>query len=156
MLFFLELKSRRMHVAGLTTNPTDLFMGLAAEGSLGFLQGRRYLIHDRDTKFSLRFRIVLESAGLGLIKTPFQAPNANAYAERFVRSIKQECLDRMILFGEGHLRHAIDEYMTQYHRKRNHQGIGNELIDAPPSMGIGVVGSTERLGGVLRYCHRAA
>jgi putative transposase len=156
VLFFLELKSRRVRVAELTTNPTDLFMGLAAEGSLEFLKGSRYLIHDRDTKFSLRFRIVLEAAGLGLIKTPFQAPNANAYAERFVRSIKGECLSRMILFGEGHLRRAIDEYLVHYHGERNHQGLGNELIDGQPSVGTGAVGSTERLGGMLRYYHRAA
>lgn len=145
VLFFLELKSRRVHGAELTTNPTDLFMGLAAEGFLGFLTGSRCLIHDRDSKFSLRFRIVPEAAGLGPIKTPFQAPNANAYAERFVHSIKEECLDRLILFGEEHLRHAIDEYLAHYHRERNHQGIGNELIDGQSSSATGGVGSTERL-----------
>jgi hypothetical protein len=71
VLFFLELKSRRVHFAGLTTNPTDLFMGRAAEGAAGFLKGCRYLIHDRDTKYSLRFKLVMESAGVGLIRTPF-------------------------------------------------------------------------------------
>lgn len=156
LLFFLELKSRRVHFAGLTTNPTDLFMGKAAEGAAGFLKGCRYLIHDRDTKYSLRFTIVMEAAGVGLIRTPFQAPNANAYAERFVRSIKEECLGRMILFGEGHLRHTIDEYLAHYHSERNHQGIGNELIDGQPTVSFGAVRSVDRLGGMLRYYHRAA
>lgn len=156
VLFFLELTSRRVHIAGITTNPTDLFMGRAAERAADFLRGCRYLIHDRDTKYSLRFTIVMEAAGIGLVKTPFQAPNANAYAERFVRSIKDECLNRMILFGEEHLRHALDEYVEHYHRERNHQGIGNELIDGQPSIGLGDVRSTDRLGGMLRYYHRAA
>jgi transposase InsO family protein len=156
VLFFLELKSRRVHFACLTTNPTDVFMGKAAEGAAGFLQGCRYLIHDRDTKYSLRFKIVMEAAGVGLIRTPFQAPNANAYAERFVRSIKDECLGRMILFGEGHLRRAIDEYLAHYHSERNHQGIGNELIDARSSSRFGDVRCADRLGGMLRYYHRAA
>jgi len=156
VLFFVELKSRRVHIAGLTTNPTDLFMGKAAEGAAEFLRGCRYLIHDRDTKYSLRFKIVLEAAGVALIRTPFQAPNANAYAERFVRSIKEECLGRMILFGEEHLRHVLDEYVTHYHSERNHQGIGNQLIDGQPSVGIGEVRCTAHLGGMLRYYHRAA
>ena len=129
MLFFIELKSRRAHIAGVTANPIDVFMGQATEGSLPFLQSCRYLIHDRDTKYSLRFRMVLEAAGIELIRTPFQAPNANAYAERFVRSIKEECLGRMILFGEGHLKRALDQYVVQHHAERNHQGPGNELIE---------------------------
>lgn len=156
VLFFLELKSRRVHIAGITANPTDLFMGHAAERAAGFLKGCRYLIHDRDTKYSLRFKIVMEAAGVALIRTPYQAPNANAYAERFVRSIKDECLHRMILFGEDNLRRAIDEYVEHYNRERNHQGIGNELIDGQPSTGLGEVRSTDRLGGLLRYYHRAA
>jgi len=98
----------------------------------------------------------MEAAGIGLIRTPFQAPNANAHAERFVRSIKEECLDRMILFGEGHLRHAIDEYLAHYHCERNHQGIGNERIDGQPSVGFGGVRCADRLGGMLRYYYRAA
>lgn len=156
VLFFLELKSRRVQLAGITANPTDLFMGHAAERAARLLKGCRYLIHDRDTKYSLRFKIVMEAAGIGLIRTPYQAPNANAYAERFVRSIKDECVRQMILFGEGHLRRALDEYVEHYNRERNHQGIGNELIDGQPSTGIGEIRSTDRLGGMLRYYHRAA
>ncbi|MFT5042968.1 MAG: putative transposase [Hyphomicrobiaceae bacterium] len=157
VLFFIELKTRRVHVAGMTANPTDWFMGNALDGSLGFLERCRFMIHDRDTKYSLRFRIVMEAAGIRPVKTPLQAPNANAYAERFVRSIKDECLNRMIFFGEEHLRHAIDEYLAHYHGERNHQGLGNELIDGD-SEGErrGEVVCHERLGGLLRFYQRAA
>ena len=129
VLFFIELKSRRVHVAGVTTNPTDLFMGYATEGALSFLRGKRFVICDRDTKFSVRFKIILEAAGIDVIRAPYQAPNCNAYAERLVRSIKDECLDRMILFGEGHLRRALTSYLEHFHTERNHQGLGNELIE---------------------------
>ena len=98
----------------------------------------------------------MEAAGIKPIKTPYQAPNANAHAERFVRSIKEECLDRMILFGEEHLRRVLDEYLEHYNHERNHQGIGNALIDAPPPAGDGLVQCNERLGGLLRFYRRAA
>ena len=115
----------------------------------------RFLICDRDSKFSLRFRIVLEAAGIDIIQTPYQAPNANAFAERCVRSIKDECLDRMILFGESHLHRALKEYLAHYHCERNHQGLGNELID-PARDGTGEILCYQRLGGLLKYYRRAA
>jgi transposase InsO family protein len=102
----------------------------------GVLVGHRVLICDRDAKWSASVRARLDEAGIRVVQTPFQAPNANAYAERFVRSIKHECLNRVIPFGERHLRRTITEYVEHYHRERNHQGLGNELIDgAPRSMG---------------------
>ncbi|MCP3918438.1 MAG: DDE-type integrase/transposase/recombinase [bacterium] len=156
VLFFVELRTRRVHMAGVTANPNDMFMGRAAEGALGFLKGKRFLICDRDSKFSLRFRIVLEAAGVKLVRTPHQAPNANSISERFVRSIKEECLDRMILFGEGHLRRALTEYLAHFHGERNHQGIGNELIEPGPTVDEGDVVAGDRLGGLLRFYHRAA
>jgi len=122
----------------------------------GFIRGCRYLIHDHDTQFSLRFKIVMEAAGIGHIRMPYQAPNANAYAERFVRSIKDECVHRMIFFGKGQLQRALDDFVEHYNRERNHQGIGNELIDGHPSAELGEVRSTDRLGGMLRYYYRAA
>jgi transposase InsO family protein len=92
-----------------------------------------------------------------IILTPFQAPNANAYAERFVRSIREECLDRLILFGERRLQHALDEFVAHYHGERNHQGIDNELIvPGPRLLGDIPVRCRKRLGGLLRYYHRAA
>ncbi|MEM7311014.1 MAG: integrase core domain-containing protein [Planctomycetota bacterium] len=90
------------------------------------------------------------------IKTPLQAPNANAYAERFVRSIKEECLDRVILFGEGHLRGALESHLEHFHTERNHQGLGNELIEPDASPGSGEVLCRERVGGLLKFYHRAA
>jgi transposase InsO family protein len=91
------------------------------------------------------------------VLTPVQAPNANAYAERFVRSIREECLDRLILFGERRLLHARDEFVAHYHRERNYQGLGNELI-TPEATAVGgtQVRCRDRLGGLLRYYHRAA
>ena len=156
VLFFIELASRKVHIAGITTNPTDWFMGQATLGSLDFLKRVRFMIHDRDTKYSLRFQIVLEDAGIKPIKTPYQAPNANAFAERFVRSINEECLNRMILFGEGHLRRAIDEYLKHYHRERNHQGLGNRLIVPGDANEAGEIVCNERLGGMLKFYSRAA
>ncbi|MFT5052155.1 MAG: putative transposase [Chlamydiales bacterium] len=98
----------------------------------------------------------MEAAGIKLVKTPYRAPNANAYAERFVRSIREECLSRMILFGEGHLRRVVDEYLVHFNHERNHQGIGNELIDGEVGVGTGSVECRERVGGLLKFYHRAA
>ena len=155
VLFFIELKTGRVHLAGVTRKPTDLFMGHATEGTLGFLRGGRFVICDRDTKFSARFRIILEAAGIDVVQTPHRAPNCNAYAERFLRSIKDECMSRMILFGEGHLRRALEQFIEHYHAERNHQGLGNELIAGAATSGRGDVICRERLGGLLKFYSRA-
>ncbi|QKK07514.1 MAG: transposase [Planctomycetota bacterium] len=127
------------------------------DGFDGFLLNHRYLIHDRDPLFGSQFRALLRSAGIGSVRTPPRSPNLNAYAERFVRSIKEECLSKIIPIGERHLRLAIEEYAAHYHLERNHQGLGNRLIDGEaecePVMGIE---SRERLGGILRSYRRAA
>ena len=100
----------------------------------------------------------MQDAGITSIKAPFQAPNANAYAERFVRSINDQCLKRMILFGEVHLRRAIDEFLEHYHVERNHQGLGNQLIEPEAQVGRadGKVECHERLGSLLHYYYRDA
>ncbi len=103
VLFLLELDTRRARLVGVTTSPTDVFMAGAAERIRGLLPQHRFLICDGDARFRYRFKLVLEATGMEIIKTPFQAPNANAHAERFVRSVRQECLHRLIVFGEGHL-----------------------------------------------------
>jgi putative transposase len=123
----------------------------------GFLAGHRVLICDRDTKWTDGFRGIVEGSGVRIVLMPIQAPNANAYAERFVRSIREECLDRLILFGERRLIHVLDEFVAHYHGERNHQGLGNALI-TPESRQLGGthVRCRERLGGLLRYYHRAA
>jgi len=123
----------------------------------GFLAGHRILICDRDAKWTEGFRRIVQGAGVRIVMTPVQAPNANAFAERFVRSIREECLDRLIFFGERRLLRAIDEFMAHYHGGRNHQGLGNKLISRGihPAHGT-LVRCRERLGGLLRYYHRAA
>ena len=93
------------------------------------LNCQRFLICDRDRKWSTAVEDVLETAGVQLVRTPFRAPNCNAYAERFVRSIKEECLDRIVPLGERHFRRTLKAFVVHYHRERNHQGLGNELID---------------------------
>ncbi|MFT5049212.1 MAG: putative transposase [Chlamydiales bacterium] len=156
VLFMIELDTRRVHLAGITRHPNDMWMGYAGERAVEFLNGRRFLICDGDTNFRYRFKNVMEAAGIKLVRTPYRAPNANAYAERFVRSIREECLSRMILFGEGHLRRVVDEYLLHFNHERNHQGIGNELIDGESGMGTGPIECRERIGGLLKFYHRAA
>jgi hypothetical protein len=138
-----------------------LFMAQAARRLTdpvdGFLAGHRILIGDRDAKGTEGFHRIVQGAGVRLVQTPGQAPNANAYAERSVRSIREEGLDRLILFGERRLLWALDEFVAHYHGERNHQGLGNELImpGIHPPHGPHVR-CLERLGGLLRYYHRAA
>jgi Integrase core domain len=98
----------------------------------------------------------LSEAGIRVVPTPYHAPNANAYAERFVRSIKEECLDRMIPLGEWHFRRAVTEFVEHDHRESNHQGLENALIDGGPTTSRGRVHRQPRLGGLLNYCSRAA
>ncbi len=98
----------------------------------------------------------LGEAGIRVVQTPFQAPNANAYAERFVRSIKYECLNRMVAFGERHLRRTIAEFVEHYHGERNHQGLGNEMIDGARVVDhVGRIRRRQRLGGLLNYYYHA-
>jgi transposase InsO family protein len=160
-LFVIDLRSRRVHVAGSTPTPDGWFMAQAArrltDAVDGFLVRHRVLICDRDSKWTDGFRRIVQSAGVRIVLTPIQAPNANAYAERFVRSIREECLDRLILFGERRLLHVLDEFVAHYHRERNHQGLGNDLITPGPlPLGGTHVRCRERLGGLLRYYRRAA
>ena len=122
----------------------------------GFLNGHRFLICDRDSCFTAQFRRILKEAGVQVIRTPHQAPNCNAYAERFVLSIKLECLNRMFFFGESSLRRAIAAYMEHYHTERAHQGLGNERIDGSAGSSVGEIRCRERLGGILKSYYRAA
>jgi transposase InsO family protein len=160
-LFVLDLRSRRVHVADSTPTPDAWFMAQAArrltDAVDGFLASHQILLCDRDGKWTDDFRRIVQGAGVRIVLIPVRAPNANAYAERFVRSIREECLDRLILFGERRLLRAVDEFVAHYHKERNHQGLGNALIvpEVDPSCGPRVR-CRERLGGLLRYYHRAA
>jgi putative transposase len=124
----------------------------------GILNGKRYLIHDRDPLFTTEFLNMLAGIGVESVKLPPRSPNLNAYAERFVRTIKESCLERMILFREESLRTAIHNFISHYHTERNHQGLANRLIN-PEADHLGNTGSIQRrqrLGGLLNYYHRAA
>jgi len=132
VLFFLHLGSRQVQVAGVTPHPTEAWMVQVARNvtreEWGFLAPGHYLIHDRDTKFCAAFQHLIDEAGVERVVLPPQSPNLNAYAERWVRSVKEECLSRVILFGEDSLRHVLNEYVDHYHQERNHQGKGNVLL----------------------------
>ena len=124
----------------------------------GLLRQYRALICDRDRKWSGATRQMIEDAGIHVVQTPYRAPNANAHAERFVRSIKSECPDRVILLGERHLRQTIREFMEHYPRERNHQGLRNELIETSSRLETSncAIRRRPRLGGLLNYYARAA
>ena len=160
ILFVIELHTRRVHIAGITPHPNVDFMAQIARNLTdpedGFLTDKRFLIHDRDAKFTKQFVRILTNSGVESVRCPARAPNCNAYAEQFVRTIKEECLSRMIFFGERSLRNAITEFTIHYHEERNHQELGNRLIEPNnrPSRTSGHVRCRERLGGLLRYYHR--
>ncbi|MDF1844300.1 MAG: integrase core domain-containing protein [Rubripirellula sp.] len=162
LLFVMELKTRRVHFAGCTTNPHEAWMKQMARELTGFddgfLNGKQYLIMDRDKKFCESFRAFLKNEGIKSVRLPTRAPNMNAHLERFFGSLKSEALHRLILFGERSLRNAVKTYLAHYHTERCHQGLGNELIvplEYPPDTGAKIK-TTERLGGLLRSYRRAA
>ena len=124
----------------------------------GFLRGMRDVIHDRDPLFTREFRDLLRSAGVKGIKLPAHSPDLNAYAERFVLSIKSECLNKLVLLGEQHLRRAVNEFFQHYHLERNHQGLDSRLLTAPTESrnDNAPIARRERLGGLLNYYFRRA
>jgi transposase InsO family protein len=162
ILFVMRLKTRSVYIAGVTTSPNGAYMKPVArnltDASDGFLLNSRYLIMDRDTKYTEEFRGYLDREGVKPVRCPVRALNCNAVAERFVRSIKGECLDRMILFGEASLRRALREYVLHFRSERNHQGVGNRLLQ-PCATGNtidGPIQCRERLGGMLNFYYREA
>jgi transposase InsO family protein len=162
VLSVISLVDRVVHVAGITTRPDEVWMLQVARNLLdeqdGALASKRYLILDRDTKYSERFRQTLNGSGIEVIRLPPMSPNLIAYAERFVRSIKEECLEKLIFVGQASLRRAIDEFTKHYHEERNHQGLGNRLIrpQAERAANDDPVHRRPRLGGMLNFYHRAA
>ena len=164
VLFFIHLESRRIEIAGITPHPNEVWMIQIARNvtmdEWGFLESRRYLIHDRDTKYCKSFRDIIESSDVKVLALPPRSPNLNAFAERWVKSVKDECLSKLILFGEASLRRALREYLTHYHAERNHHGKENVLlfpIDAKAMTRVdGPINCKERLGGLLKYYHREA
>jgi len=159
-LFVIDIATRRVHIAGTTESPDSPWMEQIARNLTdceeGFVTGKRFLIIDRDSIFSPKFKSILKDSGVELLLTAYQAPNMNAHAERFVRSIKSECLDQMIFLERESLVRAIAEYAAHYHDERSHQGIGNEIVSGAGPHGEGTVETRERLGGLLKYYHRRA
>jgi len=165
VLFFIHyLESRRVEIAGVTTHPNEAWMKKVARNitmeEWGFLEDCRYLIHDRDTKFTDSFRAIVKSGHVKPLKLPARSPNLNAYAERWVRSVKEGALSKLILFGEASLRRVLREHLIYFHRECNHQGKGNVLLFLSnrhsASSADRSVRCRERLGGLLKYYHREA
>jgi len=162
VLFLIDLSTRRVEIAGLAKRANGLWMSQVArnlnDAAEGFLLGKRYLIHDRDPLFTAEFLETLGTSGVKSVKLPPRSPNLNAHAERFVRTIKESCLERMILFGEGSLQKAVHEFVVHYHRERNHQGLGNRLIieEELYARSMGAIQCRQRLGGMLNYYYRQA
>jgi len=160
-VFVIELHTRRVHVLGSTPYPDEAFviqtMRRLTDPVEGCLRTPSVLICDRDRKWSVAVQHFLKTAGVRVVQTPFRAPNCNAYAERFVRTINKECLNKVIPLGERHLRRTLAEFVAHYHGERNHQGLGNELIDRLQRQPAGGrIRRRERLGGILSFYYRVA
>src|SRR5215475_480393 len=162
VLFFMDLSTRRVEIGGVASSANELWMLQIARNLTdaidGFFRSKRYLIHDRDPLYTREFLNIIAASGIEAVKLPPRSPNLNAYAERFVRSIKESCLDLMIFFGEDALRNSIREFITHYHIERNHQRLENRLIVRLEISNIctAVVKKRERIGGLLNYYYRDA
>src|SRR5712671_8214867 len=162
VLFFIHLESRKVEIAGITIHPNEQWMQQMARNvtmeGCGTLRDCRYLLHDRDTKYTISFRAIIESGRVKTLPLPARSPNLNAYAERWVRSVKEECLSKIIVFGERSLRRALSEYVAHYQAERNHQGKSNVLLfrQVTQTRHEEPVQCRERLGGLLNYYHQEA
>jgi hypothetical protein len=161
LLFVMELATRRVHMAACTPTLGDDFMKQVARNLTdsfdGFLKDKKYALIDRDSNFSAAFRKVLKDSGVEPVRLPARSPDLNSHIERFHLSIKSEALNRMVFFGETMLRRAVSSYLDHYHRERNHQGLGNTVLEPGEEVGQadGQIECRERLGGLLRYYRRA-
>jgi putative transposase len=162
VLFVIDLKSRCVHLAGIAHDPYGAWVEQVARNLTdavdGFLIHTRYLIPDRDPLFTQHFTEILRVAGVNTVRLPARSPDLNSYAERFVLSLRTECLRRVIPLGEKHLRTMVSEFPIHYHRERNHQGLGNELLAPLPANrnASGPISCRERLGGTLKFYYRDA
>ena len=162
VLFFIHLGSRKVWAAGMTPHPDEEWMQQMARNATleqwGFLGNCRYLLHDRDSKFCSSFDEIIRMGNVKQIRLPARSPNLNAYAERWVKSVKEECLSKSTVFGEASLKRALEQYVIHYHAVRNHQAKGNVLLlpskDKPEGNKQGMVQCQERLRGLLKYYSR--
>jgi transposase InsO family protein len=159
VLFFIELSSRRVHLAGVSAHPRSAWVtqqarNLAIEGHLSQI---RFLIRDCDAKFSRPFDEVFRTEGVRVIRTPIRSPKANAFAERFVKTVRRECLDHLLISGERHGRRVLREYLRHYNEERPHRGLALETPEpGEPRSRDGAVVCVDRLGGLIHECHRSA
>jgi transposase InsO family protein len=162
VLFVIRIATREVQIAGIVPEPNERWMNQLARNLTdpwnGFLRSSRYLIHDRSTVFTEQFRQTLRQANVAALRLPARSPNLNAFAERFVRTIREDCLDRLILFGEASLERAVREFVLHYNRERNHQSLENKIIqpEFPEFPVKGDLRCRKRLGGLLRYYYREA
>lgn len=159
ILFFIQIKTRKVVLGGITAHPTGEWMAQVAKNLTGFdgeLAEAKYLIHDRDVKYTAQFDAILKGSGVKPVKLPPFSPNLNSFSERFVLSLKSECLDKFIPIGERSLRRAVKNYLEHYHSERNHQGIGNCIPFPEGQFGSreGKLKTKQRLGGLLKYYYR--
>ena len=160
ILFFIELESRSVHLAGCTTNPTGAWVTQQARNLsfTGLFERVRFLVHDRDSKFTVSFDEVFRSEGIRVVPTPVRAPQANAHAERFVRTVRTECLDWLLILGRRHLDSVLRSYVQHYNRERPHRGLAlrppeAQQLNSPTS---GAIQRRDHLGGLLHEYYRAA
>lgn len=161
VFFVMKLKTRTVEIAGITCQPDEAWMTQVVRNLTdvrdGFLHDMHYLIVDRDPLYTGAFRRLLRESGVIPLRLPARSPNLNAFAERFVLSVKSECLDCIVPLGEAHLRAAVRAFVHHYHEERPHQGLGNERIAPKIAVtGTGPVQCRERLGGVLKFYYREA
>ncbi len=166
VLFFIELGSRKVHLAGVTANPNGMWVTQQARQVMWELRERnppgRFLIRDRDKKYVEAFDTVFRSEGIKVIRTPVRAPNANAYAERWVRSVREECLDHVLskiglILSQAHLRRVLKRYVEYYNEARPHQGIGQRIpVSLEQSPSSGAVEHRKILGGIINDYYRSS
>jgi putative transposase len=162
VLFFIELNTRQVRLAGCTTHPTSAWVTQQARQLVWELRDRpepckHSLIHDRDTKFTASFDTVFVSEGIAIVLTPPQTPNANAFAERWIRSVREECLNHLLIFSPRSLRHVLTEYIDYYNCARPHQGLAQQTpIPYTPSLPDGSIRHRKVLGGLIRDYYREA
>ncbi len=158
VLFVIDISTRRVEIAGISANPDGEWMKQMARNLTdcfdGFLNGKRYLIHDRDSLFTKDFKEILKSIDVATIKLPPFSPNLNSFAERYVQTVKFEYLDKMIFTSEEQLRYVLSEFDTHYHRERPHMGLDNKIIDPWPQDEEGEIVEFRRLGGLLKSYRR--
>lgn len=162
VLFVIELSTRQVHILGVTDHPNGAFVTQVARNLMSDLVDRgrsiKFLIRDRDTKFTASFDEVFRSEGIRVIKTPVRSPRANAYAERWVRTVRTECPDWMLILGHRHLERVLQEYVCHYNRQRPHRGIDLDVPTGPrtaipPSL---LVQRHDVLGGLIHEYHSVA